>query len=965
MSETVKVMVRARPINKREIAEGSRLCVECDRKTNQVILKKPSDPSEMPKAFTYDSCYDWNSTQRSVYDEGAFPLVESVIEGYNGTIFAYGQTGCGKTHTMMGYKDDPAERGIIPNAFEHIFGYIDQADTKTIKFLVRCSYLEIYNEDIRDLLGKNVDAKLELKEDPNKGVFVKDLTCFVVKTISEIEKLMQQGSGNRKVGETAMNKDSSRSHSIFTIYIETSEDIGQDEPRIKAGKLNLVDLAGSERQSKTQAEGVRLKEATKINLSLSALGNVISALVDGKSQHIPYRDSKLTRLLQDSLGGNTKTLMIAAISPSDFNYDETLSTLRYASRAKAIKNKPRINEDPKDALLKQYEEEIQKLKALLSQVQTGGSVVANQVDLNLNSQEHLRLGGDNDETVDQLLQKLAKKGKKIKILEENGDSESTTSPRNNGNRYATKKNSNHERIIEHEDEGNEDGADDDIVEEIVVNDSQLNNGVGKSNGVVKGPSQKSIVDKKSANRTIIRASNLESDQTSNGGGEDNVLSKEQIQKLIAQMEDRLGQNNNAPAIEDAKQKERIKKQRQLQLKLRQEQKKNEQILEEKRRQEEELLNQERKFENLQDEVEEQRRIIEKLKHRNRYADSEIEDLKNEFEYQREDLLESVRDQQKELEFQNEVIKAMLKDYEVQKLRNRAKYDDNNNKWVLPAFFIKEKEIHLPKIRQAQGQSLIQQELDKRDVVFEDQQEFQDFLRQKQSRGGVPVNDSSRRSNRDKYSQLSAMDIVRQSKQALASQNDRNMTPIGGDQYGNGGNNNNGGIRLNSAMDFEKNKKNVKSNVVLQPLNYKSSQNGSAVNYQQSPMDDILRNQNLENHPLFNPNGPSSQKKGQLEKLQHQPPQPSLTQISLNISEHNSHQSPSSLILSTIQLENNKKQLAPLQGSKSNNQSPPQRGAKAEEQNKNHNSNTINKRNSLVKGRAFLQSIGSQSNINLQ
>jgi len=162
-----------------------------------------------------------------------------------------------------------------------------------------------------------------------------------------------------------MNKESSRSHSIFSIYIENSvEDPAGGETKIRAGKLNLVDLAGSERQSKTHAEGKRLKEAQKINLSLSALGNVISALVDGKSKHIPYRDSKLTRLLQDSLGGNTKTAMIAAISPADYNYDETLSTLRYANRAKQIKNKPVINEDPKDALLRQYEDEITQLKQM-------------------------------------------------------------------------------------------------------------------------------------------------------------------------------------------------------------------------------------------------------------------------------------------------------------------------------------------------------------------------------------------------------------------------------------------------------------------------------------------------------------------------------------------------------------------------------------------------------------------------
>lgn len=174
-----------------------------------------------------------------------------------------------------------------------------------------------------------------------------------------------------------MNKDSSRSHSIFTVYIEMSEEVEgvPDETCFKAGKLNLVDLAGSERQSKTHATGDRLKEANKINLSLSALGNVISALVDGKSAHIPYRNSKLTRLLQDSLGGNTKTVMIAAISPADYNFEETLSTLRYAARAKNIKNKPKINEDPKDALLKQYEEEIKLLKLKLEGMNNGNPVV--------------------------------------------------------------------------------------------------------------------------------------------------------------------------------------------------------------------------------------------------------------------------------------------------------------------------------------------------------------------------------------------------------------------------------------------------------------------------------------------------------------------------------------------------------------------------------------------------------------
>jgi hypothetical protein len=214
-----------------------------------------------------------------------------------------------------------------------------------------------------------------VKEDKERGIFVKGLTSVIVKSIPEIEKTMIAGSKNRKTGETSMNKDSSRSHSIFTIYIETAEDGEDGNTKFRVGKLNLVDLAGSEKQSKTNATGDRLKEAQKINLSLSALGNVISALVDGRSTHIPYRDSKLTRLLQDSLGGNTKTVMIAAISPADYNYDETLSTLRYASRAKNIKNKPTVNEDPKDTLLRQYEDEIKMLKEALVKMSKGGTSV--------------------------------------------------------------------------------------------------------------------------------------------------------------------------------------------------------------------------------------------------------------------------------------------------------------------------------------------------------------------------------------------------------------------------------------------------------------------------------------------------------------------------------------------------------------------------------------------------------------
>ena len=360
--DNVKVIVRCRPMNTREKGLECKPVVEMEG--TDVALYRPDDADEPPKRFTFDGAYGMDSNTKMIYEEIAFPLVQNVREGYNGTIFAYGQTGCGKSFSMEGIADHPEHRGITPRAFEHIFQEV--AVQETAKFLVRASYLEIYNENVRDLLGKDSTAALELKEHPEKGVYVKDLSMNVVHSATEMQDLMTKGTKMRAVGATAMNAGSSRSHSIFTVWLEACQAGEDGQDHIRAGKLNLVDLAGSERQSKTHAEGERLKEATKINLSLSALGNVISALVDGKAKHIPYRDSKLTRLLQDSLGGNTKTLMVACVSPADNNYDETLSTLRYANRAKNIKNNAKINEDPKDALLRQYSEEIEKLKKMLA-----------------------------------------------------------------------------------------------------------------------------------------------------------------------------------------------------------------------------------------------------------------------------------------------------------------------------------------------------------------------------------------------------------------------------------------------------------------------------------------------------------------------------------------------------------------------------------------------------------------------
>ncbi|XP_072270355.1 kinesin-like protein KIF3B [Pyxicephalus adspersus] len=363
-SETVKVVVRCRPMNSKEIASGFEKVVDVDVKLGQISVKIQKGASnELPKTFTFDAVYDCNSKQVELYDETFRPLVDSVLQGFNGTIFAYGQTGTGKTYTMEGIRNDPEKRGVIPNSFEHIFTHISRSQNQ--QYLVRASYLEIYQEEIRDLLSKDQSKRLELKERPDTGIYVKDLSSFVTKSVKEIEHVMNVGNQNRSVGATNMNEHSSRSHAIFMITIECSE-VGLDgENHIRVGKLNLVDLAGSERQAKTGAQGERLKEATKINLSLSALGNVISALVDGRSTHIPYRDSKLTRLLQDSLGGNAKTVMVANLGPASYNVEESLTTLRYANRAKNIKNKPRVNEDPKDALLREFQEEIARLKAQL------------------------------------------------------------------------------------------------------------------------------------------------------------------------------------------------------------------------------------------------------------------------------------------------------------------------------------------------------------------------------------------------------------------------------------------------------------------------------------------------------------------------------------------------------------------------------------------------------------------------
>eukprot|EP00605_Chrysophyceae_sp_TOSAG23-4_P002376 GSChrysophyteH1.ASY1.ANO1.2628.1 assembled CDS len=353
--DCIQVVVRCRPFNTKEKNQGCASIIDINVEGRSVQINKPGDESAN-KSYTFDGAYDDKTEQKGFYEDCCFALVENVLEGFNGTVFAYGQTGCGKSYTMQGPAGaGPDGRGVTPNAFVHIFDAVKASS-------------DIYQEVIKDLL---VDPKAAAKNP--KGVFVSNLTKRTVKSEVELQKALDDGVDLRTVASTEMNAESSRSHSIFTIVVEMSAvDPDTQKEIIKVGKLNLVDLAGSERQKKTGASGAVLKEGAKINLSLSVLGNVISALADAKpGKHVPYRDSKLTRLLQDSLGGNTKTLMVAAISPADYNWEETSSTLRYANRAKNIQNKPKINEDPKDTMMRELREQVEMLKKML-QEQGGG-----------------------------------------------------------------------------------------------------------------------------------------------------------------------------------------------------------------------------------------------------------------------------------------------------------------------------------------------------------------------------------------------------------------------------------------------------------------------------------------------------------------------------------------------------------------------------------------------------------------
>uniref|UniRef100_A0A8C2TIC8 Kinesin family member 16B n=1 Tax=Coturnix japonica TaxID=93934 RepID=A0A8C2TIC8_COTJA len=387
---SVKVAVRVRPMNRREKDLNAKFIISMEKnKTTITNLKIPEGSTgdtgrERTKTFTYDFSYfsaDSKSPsyvcQETVFKNLGTDVLKSAFEGYNACVFAYGQTGSGKSYTMMGNAGDA---GLIPRICEGLFSKISEKTKRNeASFRTEVSYLEIYNERVRDLLRRKSSKtnNLRIREHPKEGPYVEDLSKHLVQNYGDVEELMDAGNINRTTAATGMNDVSSRSHAIFTINF-TQAKFDSEMPCETVSKIHLVDLAGSERADATGATGVRLKEGGNINKSLVTLGNVISALADlsqdatnplskKKQVFVPYRDSVLTWLLKDSLGGNSKTIMIATISPADVNYGETLSTLRYANRAKNIINKPTINEDPNVKLIRELRAEIARLKALLAQ----------------------------------------------------------------------------------------------------------------------------------------------------------------------------------------------------------------------------------------------------------------------------------------------------------------------------------------------------------------------------------------------------------------------------------------------------------------------------------------------------------------------------------------------------------------------------------------------------------------------
>ena len=354
----IKVLCRFRPLNQQERSSPDLINLSFNDPTSLTLTPSPEGSS--PLTFTYDYLFTPDSTQEEVFSISAKPIIEDVLQGFNGTIFAYGQTASGKTHTMTGHDIfDPVSMGIVPRMISTVFDKIEASD-ENVEFAVKVSYSELYLEKINDLIAPG-GKSLKIRQDRSRGVYVVNLTEHYVASDFDVFELLRIGTENRHTSCNKMNSRSSRSHTMFSLTVTQNNALDMSA---RVGRLYLVDLAGSERVAKTGAEGQRLLELKNINKSLNTLGQVINLLSEGRATHIPYRDSKLTRILQDSLGGNAKTAIIITCSPALCNESETISTLRFGFRAKSIKNKPKVNRELTMAELKlklvKIEEELKK-----------------------------------------------------------------------------------------------------------------------------------------------------------------------------------------------------------------------------------------------------------------------------------------------------------------------------------------------------------------------------------------------------------------------------------------------------------------------------------------------------------------------------------------------------------------------------------------------------------------------------
>ncbi|OEH79408.1 kinesin motor domain-containing protein [Cyclospora cayetanensis] len=586
-SERVRVIIRCRPLSESETAEGCQCVVMVNSKNASVCLQKPKGPT---KHFTFDAVYDASVSQDDVYDDAAFGIVESVTEGYNG------------------------QKWWITEHLSPLHAFVPQT------FLVRASFLELYNEEARDLLSKTPTAKLILRDSPDCGVFAEGLTTFTVKSAEELTKLLATGQQNRKVGATQMNAASSRSHSIFIMEVESADKDG----RVRMGKLNLVDLAGSERQAKAGSTGERFREARKINLSLSALGNVISALAEN-SPFIPYRDSKLTRILQASLGGNTRTTMVANVGPACTHYDETLSTLRYAQRTKHIKNAPHVNENPKQAMILAFKEEIAWLKQQLHAAEQARLLAvknSHEKPTEIVVEKPIIIEKEVIKEKPMMVEKVVEKIKIVDVSKEE------------------------KRRLE---------------EENLQQQQQLRASFEAERNAIELARRKAEED--------LKAQEMET-----------ALYKQRQAELTArltEMEAQLLRGNTE--ISRAKQQQRELKKTQLRL---EEQKKMEEQLRRERDQGQEatllleslVTSKDKELHNLSSKVQQ-------LCWRYKEAVDDIEDLQKEFQAERESLLHDIRSTQLEIRLQQSIIDRFIPPEE--RIRSLASWDEAQGEWVIP------------------------------------------------------------------------------------------------------------------------------------------------------------------------------------------------------------------------------------------------------------------------------------------